>query len=51
MSKKNKINVTLSKRIAESLALQVDFLTAGCAHAQYAKVLKQYMGFGEQSRH
>ena len=42
-------NVTLSKRTAVSLALQVAFVIAGCAHAQYAKVLKQCLGMSSVS--
>jgi len=32
-----------------SLALQVTFVIAGCAHAQYAKVLKQSLGMSSVS--
>ena len=37
-------NVALSKQTVVSLALQVAFVAAGCAHAQYGKVLKQNLG-------
>jgi len=30
------VNITLSKRMTVSLALQVAFVIAGCAHAQYS---------------
>jgi len=43
------VNVTLSKRMTVSLALQVAFVIAGCAYAQYSKVLKQCLGMSSVS--
>ena len=43
------VKVTLSKCTAVSLVLQVAFVIAGCAHAQYAKVLKQCLGMSSVS--
>ena len=42
-------NVTQSKRTVVSLALQVAFVVAGCAHSQYCKVLKQCLGISSVS--
>ena len=36
--------IEFSRRSACSLAMQVAFIAAGCMHAQYSKVLKQYLG-------
>ena len=38
------VDIALSKHSVVSLALQVAFVAAGCAHAQYSKVLKQNLG-------
>ena len=43
------VNVPLSKRTVVSLALQVAFVVAGCAHSQYCKVLKQCLGISSVS--
>ena len=43
------VNIALSKRTVVSLALQVAFVVAGCAHAQYSKVLKQCLGISSVS--
>ena len=38
------VDIEFSKRSVCSLALQVAFVAGGCAHAQYSKILKQYLG-------
>jgi len=38
------VGIEFSKRSVCSLALQVAFVAGGCAHAQYSKILKQYLG-------
>lgn len=43
------VNVALSKCTVVSLAMQVAFVVAGCAHAQYSKVLKQCLGISSVS--
>ena len=42
--------VPLSNRAVVSIALQVAFIAAGCAHAQYSKVLKQSLGMSAVSK-
>ena len=44
LSLKSSVEIEFSKRTACSLAIQVAFITAGCMHAQYSKVLKQHLG-------
>ena len=38
------VEIDFSRHSASSLAMQVVFMAAECMHAQYSKVLKQYMG-------
>ena len=38
------VDIEFSKRLVCSLALQVAFVVGGCAHAQYSKIVKQYLG-------
>ena len=41
---KSSLDISYSKRIVCSLALQVAFIAGGCMHSQYSKILKQHLG-------
>ena len=44
LSLASSVDIEFSKRSVCSLALQVAFVAGGCAHAQYSKILKHYLG-------